>query len=81
MNIEARKIKFVQEFLELQDEEAITKLESLLSLEKLESGKSNSNLLDKKELNKRIEISEEDFEKGRFKTSQELLLKYQKVNL
>jgi hypothetical protein len=81
MNIEARKIKFVQEFLELQDEEAITKLESLLSLEKLESGKSNSNLLEKEELNRRIEISEVDFEKGRFKTSQELLLKYQKVNL
>lgn len=77
MNIEARKIKFVQEFLELVDEDSISKLESLLNLEKLESGKSNLNLFDKEEINKRIKISEEDFEKGRFKTSQELLLKYQ----
>lgn len=34
MNIEARKIKFVQEFLKLQSEEAISRLEKILSKEK-----------------------------------------------
>lgn len=77
MNIEARKIKFVQEFLKLVDEDSISKLENLLSLEKLESGKSGLSPFDKEELNKRIEKSEEDFEKSKFKTSEELLLKYQ----
>ncbi|MGY6520948.1 MAG: hypothetical protein ACXIUD_04420 [Mongoliitalea sp.] len=81
MNIEARKIKFIQEFLQLEDEDSISKLESLLSLEKLESGKSNLNPFDKEELYKRIERSEEDFEKGRFKSSEELLLKYQNTKI
>lgn len=33
MNIETRKIKFVQEFLKLQSEEAISRLEKILSKE------------------------------------------------
>lgn len=81
MNIEARKIKFVQEFLELQDEEAIAKLERLLSLEKIDSSKSGLSPFGIAELNKRIDKSESDFEKGKFRTSHELLLKYQKVKL
>lgn len=34
MNIEARKIEFIQEFLKLQSEEAISKLEEILRKEK-----------------------------------------------
>jgi hypothetical protein len=34
MNLEARKIEFVQEFLKLQSEETLSRLEKILSLEK-----------------------------------------------
>ena len=34
MNIEARKIEFIQEFLKLQSEEAISKFEKILQQEK-----------------------------------------------
>ena len=34
MNLEARKIEFVQEFLKLQSEEVISRLEKILKKEK-----------------------------------------------
>ncbi len=34
MDLEARKIEFIQEFLKLQSEEAITRLEKVLKKEK-----------------------------------------------
>jgi len=60
MDLQSRKIEFVQDFLKLQSEEAISKLEKLL----------------KKELNKRIEQSEADFKNNRYKKTSELLSKY-----
>jgi hypothetical protein len=55
MNLEARKIEFVQEFLKLQSEETLSRLA----------------------LNKRINQSESDFRNNRFKSSSELLAKYE----
>lgn len=37
MNLEARKIKFIQEFLKLQSEESVSRLEKILRKEKIAS--------------------------------------------
>jgi len=78
MNLEARKIEFVQEFLKLQSEEAISRLEKLLRKEKNSSEERVFEPMTKDELNKRIDQSESDFRNNRFKTSSELLAKYEK---
>ena len=76
MNLEARKIEFVQEFLKLQNEEAISRLEKVLRKEKKASDLRILEPMTQEELNKRIDQSESDFLSNRFKSSPELLNKY-----
>lgn len=77
MNLEARKIEFVQEFLKPQSEEAVSRLEKNLRKEK-ESGKErNVEPMTQDELDSRIDKSESDFINNRFKTSPEILGKYE----
>ena len=78
MNIEARKIEFVQEFLKLQSEEAVSRLEKILRKEKNASDERIFEPMTQDELNKRIDQSESDFRNNRFKTSSKLLAKYEK---
>jgi hypothetical protein len=75
MDLQTRKIEFVQEFLKLQSEEVISQFETLL---KKKSSKNESVLkpMSMKELNSRIDKSEQDFKTGKFKTSSQLLEKY-----
>jgi hypothetical protein len=80
MNIETRKIKFVQEFLKLQNEKSISKLEKLLNKEKEELKAISQSPFEQKGLNNRIDQSELDFKNGRFKSSDELLEKYQQMD-
>lgn len=77
MNLEARKIEFVQEFLKLQSEEAVSRLEQILRKEKDISEELIFKPVTQKELNKRIDQSESDFKNNRFKDSSALLAKYQ----
>lgn len=77
MNLEARKIEFVQEFLKLQSEEAISRLEKILRNEKKMSENRLIEPMTQDELNKRIDQSESDFQNNRFKSSAELLAKYE----
>ncbi len=77
MDLQSRKIEFVQDFLKLQSEEAISRLEKLLKKEKKNVSGKEFNSMTKKELNKRIEQSEADFNNNRFKKTSELLSKYQ----
>jgi len=74
MNIETRKIEFVQAFLSLQSEELISQFETLLKNSKQVEQELRPFTIE--ELQKRIAKSEEDFENGRFKTTEELLSKY-----
>ena len=74
MDIQARKMEFVQEFLKLQSEEIISHLESFLKLEQ----DTSITPLTKKELDNRIDTSEADFENNRYKTNSELQSKYSK---
>jgi len=72
MDLQTRKIEFVQEFLKIQSEELVSQLENLLR-------KKTNNKLEPMsviELNSRIDKSESDFKSGKFKTSSELLSKY-----
>ncbi len=71
MNIQTRKIEFVQAFLQLQNEEVISRFEQLLKIEKKEFKPMTL-----KELNSRIDRSENDFKNNRFKTTEEILAKY-----
>ena len=73
MNLKTRKIQFIQEFLKISSEEAISRFEDLLNRQKGEL----ENPLTKEEMIERVKKSEIDFKKGRFKSSEELLEKYQ----
>ncbi|MBA4744247.1 hypothetical protein GO009_13280 [Muricauda sp. TY007] len=76
MNLEARKIEFVQEFLTLQSEEAVSRLEQLLKKERNATDERIFEPMTQEELDKRIDQSESDFQNNRFKNSSELLAKY-----
>ena len=73
MDLQTRKIEFVQEFLKLQSEEVVMLLENLLKQKTAaDNGFEPMTVI---ELNSRIDKSEEDFKNGKFKTSTELLSK------
>jgi DNA polymerase III delta prime subunit len=76
MNLEARKIEFVQEFLNLQSEDIVSRLEKILRKEK-NTSKKIFEPMTTAELNERIDKSESDFRNKRFKSSSELLAKYE----
>jgi len=77
MDLQSRKIEFVLEFLKVQNEEIISQLEKILRKEKKETGGRIFEPMTQDELNKRIDQSELDFKNGRFKSSSELLSKYE----
>jgi hypothetical protein len=76
MDIHARKIAFIREFLNLQSEETISQLESLLKKEKIKEREGHFKPMSVKELNDRIDKSEEDFRNNRYKSSSDLLAKF-----
>lgn len=76
MDLQSRKIEFVQEFLKLQSEEAVSRLEKVLKKERKSSLAHDLKPMTKGELNKRIDKSEADFKNNRFKPTSELLSKY-----
>ena len=78
MDIQSRKIQFVQAFLKLQSEEAISQLEDLLKMKSTIEFEQNSELkpMSVEEFNDRIDRSENDFKDGKYKSTSELLEKY-----
>jgi hypothetical protein len=73
MDIQARKILFVQEFLRVADEELVTKLESLLRIERRKKFEAELRPLTLKELNEIIDKSEDDIKKGKVTEARNLL--------
>ena len=73
MNIEARKIEFIQEFLKLQSDEAISKLEKILRKERNHSDNRKIEPMSVQELNRRIDKSMEDSKNGRLTEANDLL--------
>jgi len=76
MDIQTRKIQFVQSFLKLQSEEVILKLEKILEKNQVDEMLEDFKPFSIEELNNRISQSESDFENGDYKTTSELLAKY-----
>ncbi len=72
MDLQTRKIEFIKEFLNIQDEKLISKLENLL----YNKDPKSSNSISIEELNKRIDQSEDDFKNERYKTTIQILEKY-----
>ncbi|MCW4470367.1 hypothetical protein OGH69_15440 [Flavobacterium sp. MFBS3-15] len=75
MDLQTRKIEFVQEFLKLDDEETIAILEIVMR-QQFSHNEDTFKPMTIAELNTRIDRSEDDFRNGRYKTSAELLAKY-----
>jgi hypothetical protein len=76
MDIQTRKLNFIQDFLKLQSEETIAQFEKLMKNTKIVNTKDKLQPFTVDELNERISKSEEDFKNGKFKTTSELLSKY-----
>ena len=76
MNLEARKISFVQEFLRLQNEEIIIGLEKLLHKRKAELIEKEMKPMSIEEFNSNIDQAEDDFKNGRFISASDLKAKY-----
>lgn len=77
MDIQSRKLDFIQEFLKIQNEELISRLEKILRKEKNTQDEQVFEPMTQDELNKRIDKSESDFKNNRYKSSSELLAKYE----
>lgn len=76
MNIESRKLEFIQEFLKLKSEDTILLFERLLQKEKQSKSQKALKPMTEAELDSRIDQSEADFKNQKFKTRDELLAKY-----
>lgn len=80
MDLEARKSEFIQEFLKIQSEEAISRLEKVLKKEKKLSGTKFHHSMSKKELNNRIDQSMKDSKEGRVIDQEDLIVEVEKWN-
>ncbi|MCC5917435.1 MAG: hypothetical protein JJU02_08930 [Cryomorphaceae bacterium] len=80
MNIEARKIEFVQEFFKLQSEKSISKFEKLLKKEKEHNSLDNVEPMTSVELNARIDKSLQDSKSGKLTEANDLLAEIEKWN-
>ncbi|REC50722.1 MULTISPECIES: hypothetical protein [Chryseobacterium] len=78
MDIQSRKLAFIQAFLNLQSEEIIGQFEKLMKKAKNMDEENQFKPFSKEEMNERISRSEDDFNNKKFKTTSELLLKYER---
>ena len=73
MDIQARKILFVQEFLRIADDEIVTKLEGLLRIERKKKLEAELHPMTLKEFDEIIDKSEDDIKFGRVTEAKNLL--------
>ena len=78
MDLQARKITFVQEFLRLQNEEIISGLEHLLRVKKSELYEKTIVPMSMELFNSEIDQAMKDSEEGRIITTSELKKKIKK---
>ncbi|MBK0401661.1 hypothetical protein I5M27_01610 [Adhaeribacter sp. BT258] len=72
MDIQARKIHFVQEFLRLNNEKIVAKFEQILQSEKQKLYAAEVNPMSMEEFNKMIDSAEDDAANGRFRSAEDL---------
>lgn len=73
MDIQSRKLAFIQAFLTLQSEEAIAQFEKLMKKAKNIDEENQFSPFTVEEMNERISRSEDDFKNKKIKTTSELL--------
>ena len=78
MDLPTRKIEFVQEFLQIQSEEIIAKLESILKKENSSIDDGHFKPMSIEEFHNRIDKSMEDSQNGRMISANDLKAKMQK---
>lgn len=78
MDLQTRKISFVQEFLSIQSEEVVSRLEKYLKKEKISMEEKAFKPMTTKELNRRIDQSEQDSIKGRLTEMDDFLAEIEK---
>ncbi|MEP6805005.1 MAG: hypothetical protein ABI892_10830 [Flavobacterium sp.] len=78
MDLEARKISFVQEFLRLESEEIVTHLETILHKQKVELLDQKMQSMSIDQFNKEIDQSLDDAKNGRIISAKDLQSKIQK---
>jgi hypothetical protein len=78
MDLEARKISFVQEFLRLQNEEIVSGLEKFLRKKKAELTEKNFKPMTMEQYNAEIDQAMEDSKNGRMIKATDLKAKIQK---
>ena len=78
MDIQTRKIEFVQEFLKIQNEELILRLENLLQSEAELKIDGEFQPMSLEEFNSRIDKSLEDSKNGRLTKSNDLISEIEK---
>jgi len=78
MDILAKKLSFIQEFLRISDEEIIDKLEEHLRTERKKKLRDSIKPMSKEKFYQIIDESEKDFESGKVTEANELLKKIDK---
>lgn len=78
MDLQTRKISFVQEFLSIQSEEVISRLEKYLKKEKISMQEKSFEPMTVEELNRRIDQSEQDSINGRLTEMADFLAEIEK---
>lgn len=78
MDLQTRKIEFVQEFLTIQSEEVITRLEKALRKEKKKSNQDDIQPMTIEEFKSRIDKSMDDSKNDRIIKASELKAKMKK---
>lgn len=78
MNILARKMNFVQEFLRISDEDLVIKLENFLKSERKKRFEKDISPMTMDEFIEMIESSEDDAKNGRVTEARELLNRIEK---
>ena len=73
MDLQTRKISFVQEFLSIESEEIISRLENFLKKEKKINTTKEFSPMTMEEFQNRINLSMEDSKNGRVISSKDLL--------
>ncbi|WP_158838066.1 hypothetical protein [Polaribacter sp. L3A8] len=80
MDIQTRKIEFIQDFLKIQSEELISRLETLLRKEDSPSNTNEFEPMTIEEFKNRIDKSMEDSKNGKLISSSDLKAKINKWN-
>ena len=78
MDLQSRKISFIQEFLSIQSEEVVSRLEKYLKKEKITMEEKAFKPMSIAELNRRIDQSEQDSINGRLTEMDDFLAEIEK---